>query len=93
MEPKFTPGPWGAMVKMEGCTAIGANTLIARVYSTAFKDLENERANANLISAAPDMYDALFSAAEQLERNGVAVPDSWKAALAKARGESPKGGE
>lgn len=48
---KATPGPWTTH-KMEGHTAVAANTLIARVFSTAFKDLENERVNAHLISAA-----------------------------------------
>jgi hypothetical protein len=56
---KHTPGPWDQIVKMDGFTAVGANTLIARVFSTAFKDLENEKANARLIAAAPDMYRAL----------------------------------
>lgn len=90
--PNFTPGPWDKMVKLEGFTAIGANTLIARVYSTAFKDLENERANANLIAAAPDMHKALKAFAdwpvehpvsylefESLRRNAIAI-------LAKAEG-------
>lgn len=59
MTSKHTPGPW-TTEKMDGHTAVAANTLIARVFSTAFKDLENEEANAKLISAAPDMRAALI---------------------------------
>jgi hypothetical protein len=44
-----TPEPWET-VKMEGFTAVGAKTLIARVFSQAFRDVENETANANLIA-------------------------------------------
>ncbi len=57
MAKAHTPGPWDKIVKMEGFTAVGANTLIARVFSTAFRDVENEAANARLIAAAPELLE------------------------------------
>lgn len=70
-----TPGPWSLIKKMDGFTAVGAQSLIARVYSQAFRDLENEKANANLIAAAPDLLEALRKAIAELNeiraRDGV----------------------
>ena len=93
---KHTPGPWNQMVKMNGFTAVGANTLIARVFSTAFMDLENERANALLIAAAPDLLAALKHARKQMQRTGFCFEmddengyDGYRsidAAIAKAEG-------
>ena len=63
MTTKHTPGPWNAepMIRDHGFpyTPVMATTLIARVYSTAFGDDEQSLANATLIAAAPDMYEAL----------------------------------
>lgn len=61
MSAPWTPGPWNQIVKLTGFTAVGGKTLIARVFSTAFRDAENEKANAQLVSAAPDLYAALES--------------------------------
>ena len=57
-EAKFTKGPWSTIARGNGFTSIGANTLLARVYSENYQDFENEAANAALIAAAPDMYEA-----------------------------------
>lgn len=95
----WTPGPWDLMVKMQGFTAVGAKTLIARVFSEAFKDLANEQANANLIAAAPDLYaaleDMLWPIMAGCQKPHIVrcmcakcVEDRAKAALAKARGEA-----
>lgn len=58
-----TPGPWTnhGRIKQAGLphSAVAAKTLIARVYSEAFGDSEQEAANAHLISAAPDLLEAL----------------------------------
>ncbi len=58
-KPKYTPGPWDKIKHGEHESKVGATTLIAVVYSTAFKDQENQRANANLIAAAPDLLETL----------------------------------
>lgn len=77
---KHTPGPWNQMVKMNGFTAVGANTLIARVFSTAFQDLENERANAHLIAAAPDLLEAVKDALAFLDRPDITTYEWYKLA-------------
>ena len=64
---KYTPGPWDHVVKMNGFTAVGGTTLIARVFSTAFRDDSNEAANAQLVSAAPNLLEACEIASEVLE--------------------------
>ena len=60
---KHTPGPWTNHGRITGPglphSAIAAETLIARVFSKHFGDIEQEVANANLIAAAPDMAMAL----------------------------------
>ncbi len=58
-DPSHTPGPWNQIVKMDGFTAVGGRTLIARVFSTAFRDVANEEANARLIAVAPEMHQEL----------------------------------
>lgn len=61
-----TPGPWDQTLKMDGYTAVGAKTLIARVFSPVFKDHMIEHANAELISHArtdlPRALEALRAA-------------------------------
>lgn len=64
-----TPGPWTTH-KMPGHTAVAANTLIARVFSTAFGDLENERDNATLMAAALDLLDAAKAKLADCRENG-----------------------
>ena|ERR1035438_9712294 len=54
-----TPGPWDRIMHEEKCSRVGAKTLIAIVYSEAFRDRENQEANARLIAAAPDMLEVL----------------------------------
>lgn len=60
---KHTPGPWKNLGRITQTglpnSAVGAKTLIAKVYSEAFGDSEQETANANLIAAAPDLLDQL----------------------------------
>jgi hypothetical protein len=61
---KHTPGPWlnYGRVSTTGLlySAVAAKTLIAKVYSESYGDQEQERANARLIAAAPDLLDALI---------------------------------
>lgn len=92
---KFTPGPWAHVVKMDGFTAVGARTLIARVFSEALRDHENEAANARLIAAAPDLHAALT---DLLKASGpafsredgffIAAREKALSVLAKAEGKS-----
>lgn len=87
---KFTPGPWvadGTTVYADAfksgrnvygavaCLAIGED-------DTAFQEI----ANAHLIAAAPDLYEALEGVLRVADRQTVEF-DAARAALAKARGE------
>lgn len=94
MSAKHTPGPWtnhgrGRLSPGFPHSAVAAKTLIARVYSEAFGDPEQEAANANLIAAAPDLLEALEAASNYLR---MASPGNAKkvidAAIAKAKGQS-----
>ena len=95
--PKFTPGPWFVkddpalmIVAREGCPVVAELCAIER------SEGNEEFANASLIAAAPELYEALESIAEywNRDRNEDAMHDAcWHAvntaadALAKARGE------
>ena len=90
-ETKFTPGPWVASGSL-----VGAGWIVIRQECTGIKDRETLVANANLIAAAPDMYEALEAAILEYGKPGgpwnvPSSPGSWidkaKAALVKARGE------
>ena len=88
---QFTPGPWtinaGLSVKGNGgrhIAKVGAEHL----------DSQTDRANAGLIAAAPEMYEALQAVVDQLQAVGApgsvynpALTQARKA-LAKAKGES-----
>ena len=69
---KHTPGPWinhGRIPRPDTpYSSVGAKTLIARVWSQAFRDVEQEAANASLIAAAPDLLEACKTFAEWLRR-------------------------
>ena len=54
---KFTKGPFTAHHR-EGVSYVAANTKIADVYSTAFRDRENQEANANLFAASFELLQA-----------------------------------
>jgi len=91
-EPKFTPGPWGN-VDFALSNEIGTlkNPLIAVVQSRHCDSPDELRANAHLIAAAPDLYEALEELLTFVQaHNGgelMRVEDA-RAALRKARGES-----
>lgn len=95
---KWTPGPWevrrkerfndhvyhvfGDGMHVNACIANTAYWLDSDSFSES-------RANAHLIAAAPELYEALDDCVKQLR--GIAspmdVPESATAALKKARGE------
>jgi len=101
-----TPGPWEAADNNTGTgTNIrnGAGTLLAVVHSyranpdKSYPNADTRRANARLISAAPDLLEALERAIEYVERFGdmnheplpgdcAATLYASRAAIAKARG-------
>lgn len=95
-EAKFTPGPWRAW-QPRGDESVpvrtdGLGITIAYVHQGA---ITNAQANAHLIAAAPELYEALewleTYAMVQVDRHPDAQDNKgWRniiAALAKARGE------
>lgn len=100
MEKRWTPGPWVIERYKEPYTSVIDDISIVAdglILAKLGKELSTEHtANANLIGAAPDLYNAL----EQL-RLAVIYTDSIASiyiedaeeALAKARGEIGERGE
>jgi hypothetical protein len=99
-EPKFTKGPWKA-INMSWEYSVIIDEDAARIAQVFIRDEVDEEtqdkfeeikdANANLISAAPDMYEALEEVCYDCDDTGT-VDDECKScciykALRKARGE------
>ena len=91
-EAEHTPGPWHIMEGTDW-VIVSPEVSVAAVY-TPRGVREVRQANANLIAAAPDLLEALETAAYVLEhyldytQNDMAVmAEDARAALAKARGE------
>lgn len=82
--PQFTPGPWVS----RGLT-IWEPDKTAMSIAVVTQHHKDARANARLISAAPDLYEALVLAAAVIDRAGIIWMGEAKcqAALARARGE------
>jgi len=91
MSAQHTPGPWvnHGRIQQPGLphSSVGARTLIARVYSEAFGDTEQEAANARLIAAAPDLLAALQAVVRVADRKTDEF-DLAHAAIAKATGSA-----
>ena len=91
MGKRWTEGPWGkeSFALSEDILAPG-NKLVAIVQSRHCESPEEMRANAHLIAAAPDLYEALENLLSAVENNAY-VGSKWieeaSDALAKARGE------
>lgn len=90
-EGKFTPGPWDAVYVPEiRSILIGTEdrqTAFARMQQfDGTPDDETQRANARLIVAAPDMYEALARAEAELPPGP--TRDAVRTALAKAEAKS-----
>lgn len=90
----FTPGPW--LIEPQGERARGhwlADNAGAYVALACSRDnsRDEEDANARLIAAAPELYEALALAAEWIAEDGASLSEVAEAkiyaALAKARGE------
>lgn len=99
-ETKWTPGPWvvgesshNGLPCVDACDPNDGQLMIeiCEVWGEdrAESETEMSRANAHLISAAPELYEALASMLEECEDDEFAphVMEA-KAALAKARGET-----
>ena len=90
-QPKWTPGPWRATTHDHPEQGVYAGYRIAKMTGG---EIQRDRANANLIAAAPDLYAALEKALNFITNTesemGETLPcgDAARAALAKARGET-----
>jgi len=98
-ETRWTPGPWewewavtglgssdGRVLTKERHFALGFPTCIA--VSPRMVTKEQWEANASLLAAAPDLYEALVGVIAVADRATVEF-DRARAALALARGERP----
>ena len=68
-EEKFTPGPWVAYphLRRRNHTEISADNLPVISIASVYGVKNQKMANARLIAAAPDMYEALKKLKECLE--------------------------
>lgn len=96
MKTQHTPGPWAVLDRPENAldnsrilTHITNGSHIVCTLGTTCKDgSPNHYTNARLISAAPDMLEALECVVDLLgDQEGIFI-DQCKAALAKAKGEA-----
>lgn len=96
---KWTPGPWDPETYPHGgfdIAALGAGRLggtLIIVSRNPHSDVEAMHANAHLIAAAPEMYEALDALLIGMEASGGwagddGLFDAGMAALRKARGEA-----
>ena len=88
---KHTPGPWSAEEydKLSEFSINAAKRQIARTNGHNL-DVDEHEANAHLIAAAPELYEALQYIQRWLNETGLdvhqSVPQMINAALAKAEG-------
>lgn len=80
---KHTPGPW--MVRSTGSVGTD-NMMVANVYPMEDQNLEEHDANARLISAAPELLDALLGVVEYTALFDDFTQAAMRAAIAKATG-------
>lgn len=99
MEAKFTPGPWVIDAGFDGSGDFNQYWQVhdgsdAIVCSTMFCMAGNKEANAHLIAAAPDLYEALsdllFLCSQTADACGTQEVKVAYTALAKAKGENPE---
>lgn len=99
-EEKFTPGPWSLLFNDKTKVVLeqqGVAVFVADTYAGFTKSEEEQKANAALISAAPEMYDILEHYFKLIQRanDGDAVSEKKifeqaadiEKVLKKARGE------
>ena len=95
-ETKWTPGPWVYDPDFEPedepaiWTAGDIADAVAYLSTSAPNSDEEIVANAHLIAAAPELYEALLAVVDCWDRGGLEVDaliEGARAALARARGE------
>lgn len=92
---KFTPGPWGVEPRTTTIrVSAPSGKKIADLSLSSWQPAPTAQANAHLIAAAPDLYEALahtLSLARlkwgNLDPDANGVFEAASAALAKARGQ------
>lgn len=98
MKTEFTPGPWMFAEGKFNCDprsgGIGSITTkeVGPWYVATIENAPGHEANAHLIAAAPDLYEALsllYDHARVYMQVMQNVDQAVSAALAKARGEQP----
>lgn len=81
---KHTLGPWE---RDDGyIKSINTGDVICTPYFSYYERTDEQKANAHLIAAAPEMYEALKNLVESCQLFGKDV-DEARAALAKAEGK------
>lgn len=73
IEPKFTPGPWSLLFNDKTKVVLeqqGVAVFIADTYAGFTKSEEEQKANAALIAAAPEMYEGLKEIRDVMEKDG-----------------------
>lgn len=88
---KHTPGPWQWFETEDGRARVNpaSGGMVIAELATRNPFDQEQRGNARLISAAPELYEALEECEDMLRRVGCYVTaDIARAALSKARGES-----
>ncbi|EOV8087924.1 hypothetical protein ACOMXT_001735 [Providencia rettgeri] len=98
MEFKHSPAPWNYNGNVCGAVEPPTDGLIACVYPMHYENAEEMKANAHLISAAPELLESLRELVSAMERYEIDVGESApvkhkemmnkaKASIAKALGQ------
>lgn len=85
-ELKATVGPWKVRFNRWTADISGDGVGIAHIYDGVPRD--KVKANAHMIAASPDLYEALCDMVSDRESLSEATIENARKALAKARGES-----
>lgn len=93
IEPKFTPGPWSILFNDKTKVVLeqqGVAVFVADTYAGFTKSEEEQKANAALIAAAPEMYEGLKEIRDVIEKDGrfCRTVEAIDKLLMKARGEA-----
>ena len=92
--PQHTPGPWQSFPSVSRVrpfvidTAIGTDSTNGTVIAEVPRGKQGQ-ANANLIAAAPDLYEALMLVSRNSGKLSHMDWQQVERALARARGEQP----
>lgn len=94
MNRKWTPGPWVVVKDESAAQVAGFPCIYANDYTVVgtegmYGDIEEDFANAHLIAAAPDLYEALADIDRWSRQQNIALPSpAIYAAIAKAEGRT-----